>query len=160
MNAAADIRPIHRWLGSYAEDHRNATNQAIHVVCVPAILWAAIAMLWTIPVPGELFRPGAFAGLAAVLAVLYWWRLSRPLGLGMAAIVGAMLWSAHLVSAALGMMTLLWIGVGVFVVAWIGQFIGHKIEGKKPSFFTDLAYLLIGPTWVVAKAYRKLGWRI
>jgi uncharacterized membrane protein YGL010W len=58
------------------------------------------------------------------------------------------------------MQMLLWLGIGVFVVAWIGQFIGHKIEGKKPSFFTDLAYLLIGPTWVVAKAYRKLGWRI
>ena len=48
--------------------------------------------------------------------------------------------------------------IGVFVVAWIAQFVGHKIEGRKPSFLTDLTYLLIGPAWVLAKLYRKLGW--
>ncbi|PZQ26355.1 MAG: DUF962 domain-containing protein, partial [Stenotrophomonas acidaminiphila] len=48
---------------------------------------------------------------------------------------------------------------GVFVLAWIAQFIGHKIEGKKPSFLTDLTYLLIGPVWVLSKFYRKMGWR-
>lgn len=47
----------------------------------------------------------------------------------------------------------------VFVVAWIAQFIGHKFEGRKPSFLTDLVYLLIGPAWVLAKLYRKLGWK-
>jgi len=48
---------------------------------------------------------------------------------------------------------LLWIAIGVFVVAWIGQFIGHQIEGKKPSFFKDLQFLLIGPAWVVFKFF-------
>ncbi|MDT3463277.1 Mpo1-like protein [Stenotrophomonas pavanii] len=52
-----------------------------------------------------------------------------------------------------------WLAVGVFVVAWIAQFIGHKFEGRKPSFLTDLTYLLIGPAWVMAKLYRKLDWR-
>jgi uncharacterized membrane protein YGL010W len=45
----------------------------------------------------------------------------------------------------------------VFVLAWIGQFIGHKIEGARPSFFTDLAYLLIGPAWLVGKLMRRAG---
>ena len=51
------------------------------------------------------------------------------------------------------------LAIGVFVAAWIAQFVGHKIEGKKPSFFTDLVYLLIGPIWVLAKFSRKMGWK-
>ena len=47
--------------------------------------------------------------------------------------------------------------IAVFVIAWIAQFIGHKHEGRKPSFLTDLTYLLIGPAWVVAKVLRKMG---
>ena len=57
------------------------------------------------------------------------------------------------------MQFLLWLAIGVFVVAWIAQFIGNKIEGKKPSFFTDVVYLLIGPIWVLAKFYRRMGWK-
>jgi len=56
----------------------------------------------------------------------------------------------------LGPAALMWLAVGVFVVAWVAQFVGHKIEGKKPSFLTDLAYLLIGPAWIVAKIMRRL----
>ncbi|MBO1765026.1 DUF962 domain-containing protein, partial [Escherichia coli] len=58
---------------------------------------------------------------------------------------------------AIGPSQLMWLAIGVFVVAWVGQFIGHKIEGKKPSFLTDLAYLLIGPAWIVAKLMRRIG---
>ena len=54
---------------------------------------------------------------------------------------------------------LLYLAIAVFVLAWIAQFIGHKIEGKKPSFLTDLTYLLIGPVWVLSKFYRKMGWK-
>ena len=45
----------------------------------------------------------------------------------------------------------------IFVIAWIGQFIGHKIEGKKPSFFEDIQFLLIGPAWLLSFIYNKLG---
>ena len=51
----------------------------------------------------------------------------------------------------------MWLAIGVFVVAWIAQFVGHKVEGKRPSFLTDLAYLLIGPAWIVAKIMRRVG---
>jgi uncharacterized membrane protein YGL010W len=57
----------------------------------------------------------------------------------------------------LGAANLLYLAIGVFVVAWIAQFVGHHIEGKRPSFLTDLAYLLIGPAWIVAKLLRKAG---
>jgi len=54
----------------------------------------------------------------------------------------------------------LWqLALGVFVIAWILQFIGHAVEGKRPSFFTDVRFLLIGPAWLLAFLYRALGWR-
>ena len=49
--------------------------------------------------------------------------------------------------------------MAIFVLAWIGQFIGHKIEGEKPSFFEDLQFLLIGPDWLLGAIYQKLGIR-
>jgi uncharacterized membrane protein YGL010W len=152
-------RPIDRWLFSYAGDHENGTNQLIHVICVPAIVWSITALLWTIPVPGTLFRPGTWMAVAMFAAWFYYWKLSKPLALGMLAFFIAAGFLNRLLWLQFGMMGLLWIAVGVFVVAWIGQFIGHKIEGKRPSFFTDLSYLLIGPLWTLDKLYKKLGWQ-
>ncbi len=149
--------PIATWFENYSGDHRNKTNQLIHVGCVPAILWSVIALLWTIPVPEALAQPGAWAGLAMAATLIFYWRLSRPLALGMLLVFVAFGASSAAVGNMLGMRILLWTAIAVFVVAWIGQFVGHKIEGRKPSFLTDLSYLLIGPLWVLAKLYRKLG---
>ncbi|HSE12701.1 MAG TPA: Mpo1-like protein, partial [Rudaea sp.] len=84
-------------------------------------------------------------------------RLSRSLGLAMfiAFVVLGLITEA--LYRSLGSFTLMWLAIGVFVVAWIAQFVGHKVEGKRPSFLTDLAYLLIGPAWIVAKVMRRLG---
>lgn len=151
------MTPLSTWFDHYSGDHRNPTNQAIHVVCVPAILWSVVAMLWAIPVPAMLGRPGLWAAAAMFLAWLFYWKLSRKLALGMLlgfALCGG---SSELIRRSWSTDALLWAGVAVFVVAWIGQFIGHRIEGRRPSFFTDLVYLLIGPLWVLAKGFRKLG---
>lgn len=43
----------------------------------------------------------------------------------------------------------------IFILSWIGQFYGHKIEGAKPSFLKDLEFLLIGPLWVIKKLNKK-----
>lgn len=158
MTTTSEARPIDRWFASYSGDHRNSTNQLIHVYCVPAILWSVIALLWCIPSPGTLFRAGFWAGLAMFGAALFYYRASRKLGLGMIVSFVLMSLLTHWLYATVGASSLLWLAVGVFVVAWIGQFMGHKIEGRKPSFLTDLTYLLIGPAWVLAKLYRKLGW--
>ncbi|MDR7100786.1 putative membrane protein YGL010W [Lysobacter niabensis] len=158
MNATTD-RPIDRWFTSYSGDHRNETNQLIHVVCVPAILWSVVALLWCLPVPTGLFVPGTWAALAMFAAWMFYYRASRPLGFGMLATFVLMGFLTRWLYDNLGQIGLLRVAIAVFIVAWIGQFIGHKIEGKKPSFLTDLTYLLIGPAWVLAKLYRKLGWR-
>jgi uncharacterized membrane protein YGL010W len=150
------MRRVDTLLDNYSADHQNPANQAIHLVCVPAIAWSMTAMLWAIPVP-PLTRPGAWAGLAMVLALLAYWRLSRMLATGMLACFALAYFLNQWIVASWGIAGLLWLGVSVFVVAWIGQFIGHRIEGKRPSFFTDLVYLLVGPLWTLSKLYRRIG---
>ena len=70
-----------------------------------------------------------------------------------------MAWLNRELHGALGPTRLLQLSLAVFLLAWIAQFVGHKLEGRKPSFLTDLSYLLIGPAWVLAKLYRRMGWR-
>ena len=163
MNTNAEApsdRPIDRWFDSYSNDHRNAGNQLIHVFAVPLILWSVIALLWCVPVPGTWFRQGFWAAAAMFGAWMFYYHASRKIGFGMLAVFVAMSWLTRWIHDTQGTRVLLWLGVGVFVVAWIAQFIGHSklLEGRKPSFFTDLRYLLIGPAWVLSKLYRRLGW--
>jgi len=158
MNATTE-RNIDRWFAHYAADHRNPGNQRIHVVAVPLILWSVVALLWCLPVPGTWFRQGLWAALAMFVAWSFYWRASRSLGLGMLAWFVLLAWLTRWLHALIGTRQLLWLAVGVFVVAWIAQFVGHgkRFENKRPSFLTDLTYLLIGPAWVLAKLYRRLG---
>lgn len=157
-SAAVDPRrDVDRYLGNYSEDHRNAFNIKVHHVCVPLIVWSVVAALWVVPVPAGIGRPGLWAALALVGAFGFYLRLSRPLAFATLLAFAALFAITELLYRTLGASGLLWTAVGVFVVAWIGQFIGHHVEGKRPSFFTDLVYLLIGPIWIVAKALRKLG---
>ncbi len=154
-------RPVDRWFAAYAQDHQNPVNQIFHCVCVPAIFWSIIALIWCIPPMGTLLKTGVWAALALFVVWMYYYRLSRPLGLGAFVFffVGCCL--CRLIEHRFSLPALFWTGVTVFVVAWIGQFIGHSklYEGKRPSFFTDLTYLLIGPIWVLSKFYKKMGWK-
>ena len=152
-------RPIDRWFASYSGDHRTTLNQWLHVVCVPLILWSVIALLWCIPVPGTLFGPGAFAALAMFMTWSFYYRHSRTLGMGMLLFFVLISWTTRWLHLELGGAGLAKLALAVFVAAWIGQFIGHHFEGRRPSFLTDLTYLLIGPVWVLNKLYRKLGWK-
>jgi uncharacterized membrane protein YGL010W len=157
------IEPDHRsmrdWLDSYSHDHQHPANQLLHWICVPLIVWSAIAMLWTIPVPEAWFRPGSWAVLAIVLAFTWYWKHSRRLGAALLVVLTIFALSCYWAFQQFGPTILLRTGIGVFVVAWIGQFIGHLMEGRRPSFFTDLAYLLIGPAWLMDKLLYRLGFR-
>ncbi len=152
-------RPVDRFLGNYAEDHRNATNQLIHWICVPVIVWTVVALLWLIPVPAGIGRPGLWAALALVAAMGFYLKLSRPLAFALLAFFAALLAFTWWLHALIGDTMLLWSAVAVFVLAWIAQFIGHRIEGKRPSFLTDLVYLLVGPLWLMSKLFRRVGLR-
>ena len=150
-------RSVNEWFGNYARDHQNQTNRAIHWICVPVILWAVLALLWLIPISPSVGRPGFWAGMAMILAAAFYFRLSRPLGLAMVLVFVVLGLITEGLYRSIGPQGLLWLAIGLFVAAWIGQFIGHKIEGAKPSFLTDLAYLLIGPAWLTGKLMRRLN---
>lgn len=150
------MNAIDRWFDAYSADHQHPTNQALHLVCVPAIVWSIIALLLLVPMPAAL-PAGLLAWVLGGMAVTFWLRLSRPLGASMLALMVAMLALTQMAIDAIGASAMLWLAIGVFVIAWIGQFIGHHLEGKRPSFFTDLVYLLIGPLWVLVKVQRRAG---
>lgn len=151
------MRPIDALLDQYSDDHRDHTNQVIHLLCVPAIVWSVSALLWTIPVPPGWFRPGAFAGFVMVAALAWYWRMSPRLWVGIAIAFVLFAWLDWWIADRFGMRGLLVTAIAVFVVAWVGQFIGHKVEGKRPSFLTDLKFLLVGPMWTLRKLYQRLG---
>ena len=156
----SSARPIDAWFARYADDHRHPVNQRIHLVAVPLILWSAVALLWCVPVPAGLARPGLWAALAMFLAWMFYYRASHAIGFGMLAVLVAMAWLTRWLHDLLGTPGLARLALAVCLLAWIAQFVGHSrlYEGRKPSFLTDLRYLLVGPAWVLSKAYRRLGW--
>jgi uncharacterized membrane protein YGL010W len=139
------MRKIDALLDRYGESHRNAANKAIHWVCVPLIIWSGLAALWA-------WTPVAAYVLIALTTAFYA-SLSLPIAVGMLAVSAVMILPLtqiapeHLLAVA---------GV-VFVLAWIGQFVGHLIEGRKPSFLEDIKFLLVGPAWLLGFVYRRLG---
>ena len=137
-------RKIDELFSRYGESHRNPTNKAIHWVCVPLITWSVLAALWA-------WTPVA-AYVLILLAVVFYVRLSLPIAIGMLALSAVMVFPLTQMSG-----HVLAVAAVVFVLAWIGQFIGHMIEGRKPSFFEDLEFLLIGPAWLLGFVYRRLG---
>lgn len=147
------MRSIRNLLDEYAVSHRNHTNKVLHWFCVPVIVWCVIGLLWCLPNPGV-----NWASLVVLAVLIYYALLSLPLGLGALPLLAAMLWSVARLGA-LGSSTLLGASAALFIVAWIGQFIGHAIEGKRPSFLKDIQFLLIGPLWLLADLYRRLGIR-
>ncbi len=162
------MKTVNQWFAEYGESHQNPTNKLIHWICIPAIMLSLFALLWAIPVPaGPLTATAAdgrviplinVATVFAFLALLFYLRLSLTLALGMVAESAALLYLTYLIDAYVS--APLWaVGLGIFVAAWVVQLYGHKIEGKKPSFFKDLQFLLIGPLWIMGFIYRKAGIR-
>jgi uncharacterized membrane protein YGL010W len=152
------MRSVTDWLSEYGESHQHPTNKLLHWICVPPIVLAVLGFLWSAPVPAAFAAVSAWlnwATLAAAAALVYYLVLSRALAAGVLLAFGALL---AIVQALTRLPWPLWVSsLVIFVVAWIGQFIGHALEGKRPSFFKDLQFLLIGPLWLLAAAYRRFS---
>ncbi|MFI4923777.1 MAG: DUF962 domain-containing protein [Vicinamibacteria bacterium] len=138
------MRRVDALFERYAESHRHPRNKAIHWVCVPLITWSLLAILWWI-------APAAAYVLIGV-AMLYYARLSFTIAIGMLAVAALMVYALMQLGDAM-----LPVAIAVFVAAWAGQFVGHRIEGKQPSFVEDVRFLLVGPAWPLADAYRRFG---
>ena len=147
------------YFNEYALSHQNETNQTIHYICVPLIFFSVIGLLMSIPTTflGNLFNLSnpilenwaVVFGLMASLFYLklgFWYFIKMLFVLLLSIIVNFYIG---------GILNLLYASITIFVLAWIGQFYGHKIEGAKPSFLKDLEFLLIGPLWVIEKLGNK-----
>ena len=155
------MRTMQQWLDEYGESHRHPTNKTIHWICVPAILFSVLGLLWLVPVPRFAATLGPWvnwATLSMLLAAIYYLLLSPALALGMSVITLSMFAAIYWLELAVTFPPWM-LFVAIFVVAWIGQFIGHQVEGRKPSFFKDVQFLLIGPAWLLDDLYRHFGIR-
>ena len=155
------MRSIESLLEEYGESHQNLLNKIIHWVAVPTIVWTVVALLWSIPFPwdfGVEVVPVNWATIVLLLCQIYWFRLSLTLGAGLL-IYNVFMIQLTVLVPQITARPLWQVALTVFVVAWVLQFIGHAIEGKRPSFFKDLQFLLIGPAWLLAFIYRTLGIR-
>ena len=149
------MQTAQEYFDEYAESHQNETNVSIHYICVPAIFFSVIGLFMSIPTglledTLSLYNP-LIENWAVVIGIIIsffylrlgFWYFFQMIFFLLLAIIGNF-WLGNNVP-------LLYSSIVIFVVAWIGQFYGHKVEGKKPSFLKDLEFLLIGPLWVVKK---------
>lgn len=149
------MKTLNQWFDDYAVSHQNKTNQLIHYFCVPAIFFSIVGMLMSIPTGflTNLFGFGNpfienWATVILVFVLLFYLRLSFSMFLKILIFTAMCIIGNYFLGQKL---PLFYTSLAIFVIAWIGQFYGHKLEGKKPSFFKDLQFLLIGPAWVIKK---------
>tara|TARA_B100001250_G_scaffold396606_1_gene402764 strand:+ start:1217 stop:1735 length:519 start_codon:yes stop_codon:yes gene_type:complete len=168
------MKTIDNWFDEYGESHQNKINKLIHWICIPLIFWSIIALLSLIPnsyldifnnsMLNELMHWGT---VIIILGLLFYLRLSFKIFVGMVVFSLCVLfdiyYTLHLFESSKFSESnldnndfLLYLALIVFVFSWILQFVGHKIEGKKPSFFKDVQFLLIGPAWLLGFIYKKL----
>jgi uncharacterized membrane protein YGL010W len=149
------MRSVQSWLDEYGESHQHPANKAIHWICVPLIVLSLVSLLWELPIPERFIEISPLMNwgtLFLLTALVYYFVLSISLAFGMVAVTGALILATHWLD---GLALPLWqLALAIFVGAWIGQFIGHRIEGRKPSFLKDLQFLMIGPLWLLAQVYR------
>ena len=154
------MRKIDLLFAEYAESHRNSTNKLIHWICVPLIFWSILGFISLIPTPHFCFLYFGCISIASIIAIvivtLFYLRLSWKIGLIMILLMSLMEHLIYLINVQFEHHSWIYF-LGVFVLSWIGQFYGHKIEGKKPSFVKDLQFLLIGPIWLLHFVMKKLN---
>lgn len=151
------MKTLNEWFEEYSISHKNLTNKKIHYACVPLIFFSVVGLFMSIP--SGILEPLAsinqvianWAFIILVFVLLFYFRLSVTMGLKMLVFTSLCFIGNYMLSQ---LLPLVWISIFIFTVGWIGQFYGHKIEGKKPSFLKDLQFLLIGPAWVIHSIFK------
>ncbi|CAM2879329.1 DUF962 domain-containing protein [Vibrio mytili] len=143
------MRSLSDWLKAYGESHQHPVNRKIHTIAVPGIYLSVVGLIWSIPQLPIAGYQINWVWLAVIPAWVFYYRLSLSvfmmmLGYTLACI--GLIWSLEVLQ-----LPVLYISLILFSLLWMLQFIGHKIEGTKPSFYEDLQFLLIGPIWVFRK---------
>ena len=146
---------VNEWNEEYAKYHKNKTNKIIHWICIPLIMFSLLGLLSLM----TLFTFNSITISALwffiIFAIGYYVKLSKSLALGMTIVSICFIYFIELINENF-LNQKFEIFLSIFIISWIGQFIGHKIEGKKPAFVKDLQFLLIGPLWLLSYIYEKL----
>ncbi len=153
------MKTAQEYFDEYALSHQNLTNIMIHFICVPLIFFSVIGLLMSIPtiflenILG-LYNPllENWAIVVGLLISIFYLRLGFWYFVKMLFVI--------LLSVVINFwignhFSIFYVSLTIFILAWIGQFYGHKVEGAKPSFLKDLQFLLIGPLWVIQKVGNK-----
>ena len=154
------MKSIDKWFEEYGESHQNSLNKKIHWICIPLIVFSLIGLLWTVPnhlllkiYSGKFSILFNWATLFIIVVIFYYLVLSYKIAIGMFIFSLTILYLSYFIDKS---SIELWkLSFLVFILSWTGQFVGHKIEGKKPSFFKDIQFLFIGPAWLLGFIYRK-----
>ncbi|MBC7708920.1 MAG: DUF962 domain-containing protein [Rhizobacter sp.] len=145
-------------LSKYAAYHRDKRNVVTHFIGIPMIVVGVVILL---------SRPGfmAIRGMAispalivVAITALFYLKLDFRFGVAMSVFLAACLWLGQMLAVQSTAIWLSW-GIGLFVVGWLFQFVGHYFEGKKPAFVDDIMGLAIGPIFVAAELAFEFGLR-
>ncbi len=149
------MSPLVRNLAAYGEYHRDRRNVVTHLVGIPMI-FLAVEVLLSRPAWEFGGFPLTPAIVLSALAALYYLRLDIALGLVMTTLLAICAWAGFVIAS---MSTWEWLenGIGLFVVGWVFQLVGHAYEGRKPAFLDDLKSLLVGPIFVVVELGFAMG---
>ena len=149
-----ETRTMQDWLDGYGESHQNALNKKIHWIAVPLIFLTIVGLLWSVHVPEAMAvnQWGNFATLMLIPVFIFYARLSMSLTVGMTIWCLFCYGICYMYESSVDSSALpLWhTRIIVFVLAWLGQIYGHKVEGQKPSFFEDMQYMMIGQAWLMS----------
>ena len=156
------MRNITEWNEEYGLYHKNKINKIIHWICIPLIIFSLFGLLSLLNY-NFMIADGHYKinilGIFITLVMIYYFRLSKNLAFGMLIISLLFIGVIDFISLN-DRMSLLYLYSSIFIIAWIGQFVGHKFEGRKPAFLKDLQFLLIGPLWLLSYIYNKLNIKI
>ncbi len=152
------MTPADEWLNEYGRHHDNGANRLIHWLSIPFIVTSLVGLMWSLPVP-EVFSEATpvlnWGTIFLMAAVVYYFIMSISLGIGVLPfvilVVLGVTWLEQLTYP-------LWLSSAViFVLAWAGQRLSHGLEGNQPSLLRDMQYVMIGPVWLLATVYKRLG---
>tara|TARA_B100001250_G_scaffold414582_1_gene454152 strand:- start:5285 stop:5770 length:486 start_codon:yes stop_codon:yes gene_type:complete len=158
MYKLRSTKTVYEWLNEYGESHQSIVNELIHWVCVPLIIFSILSLIWIIPTPNYFdnsFILINWCVLFVVASSFYYLLLSLKLSLTIIPFAFFLIYIIYLLDKF--NLPLLEISIVIFIIAWAGQFIGHILEGKRPSFIQDIQFLMIGPIWLIASLYRRLN---
>lgn len=153
------MRNLEMWLEAYGESHKNRTNKVIHWICVPLIMISIFGILYSLPFMAEKTWYSNWGAIVFVPILFFYFRLSLRMFIAFVFIAILISWLNEGIYQLLKAndMQMIMTHAGIFIVAWIFQFVGHKIEGKKPSFLEDIQFLLIGPAWLMSFIFKRFN---